>query len=197
MASVVRGTDRSVPFLSAIVLGIVAMSAGVSRAGTVLFVVAERPGAVEQGDSFVLPLSVDSDIAHARDLIARGPDDAGAPIVFAEVSAGADGINRDVLAPGGPAWSWHVSAFEGFGDIGIELIDGNPTLLEEDVAGWILNTRRDESEATGHIGFWNYTVVAELDAPAVPVPVAIPTGLVGMLAVVVARGWRGTPWGKR
>lgn len=197
MAFGVPGVSRVSPIVSWIVASVLLLSAGSARAGVVYFVVAEPPGVAEAGDSFVLPLSADTDIAHARDLIARGADAAGASIVFAEISAGADGINRDVLAPGEPLWNWHVSAFEGFGDIGIELVDGNPTMVEEDVAGWILNTRRDESDTRGHIGFWSYTVVSELDAvPSVPLPAAVPAGLIGLVAVVVARGWPNTPWGK-
>jgi hypothetical protein len=176
------------------VLTLVLLLCGVARAGTVYFVVAERPGVAEQGDSFVLPLSAEADIAHARDLIARGPDAAGAPIVFAEIAAGADGINRDVLAGGEPLWNWHVSAFEGFGDGGIELVDGTPTLVEEDVHGWIVNTRRTEDSAAGHIGFWSYTIVAELEAASVPLPAALPAGIIGLVAIAVARRWPGAPW---
>ena len=143
----------------------------------------------EHGDSFILPLSEPDDIAHARDLIARGPEAAGAPLVFAEVVAGSDGINRDVLAEGEPLWSWHVSAFEGFGDGGIELVDGWPTFIESDVQGWIENTNREDGDPRGHIGFWSYTVVAELDGPptGIPLPGALPGGLLGLLALGV---WR-------
>ena len=197
MVSVVRGGSGVAPFLVRLFAVAVTLSAGLAHGGPVYFVVAERPGVAEAGDSFVLPLSSDADVAHARDLVARGPDAAGAPIVFAEIAAGADGINRNVIAAGEPLWNWHVSAFEGFGDVGIELVDGNPTLVEEDVGGWIVNTRRSESDAVGHIGFWNYTVVAELEsAPSVPLPAAIPVGLVGFLAVMIARSWPGAPWGR-
>ena len=168
------------------------VAAGVTApavAGTVHFVVAERPELAEHGDSFILPLSEPDDIAHARDLIARGPEAAGAPLVFAEVVAGSDGVNRDVLADGEPLWSWHVSAFEGFGDMGIELVDGWPTYVESDVQGWIENTNRDEGDPRGHIGFWNYTVVAEVGAPpvGVPLPGALPAGLLGLAAFGVCR----------
>jgi hypothetical protein len=177
---------------------VLAASAPAACAGTVYFVVAELPGVEEHHDSFVLPLSQPADIAHARDLIARGPDVAGSSIVFASVVAGADGVNRDVLAPGEPLWHWHVSGFEGFGDFGIELVDGNPTFLESDVAGWIQNTKR-EDPAVGHIGFWNYTVVSEIAAGpvTVPLPAALGTGAAGLLAIVIAHVRPWAAWRRR
>ena len=174
-------------------VALVTTFASPARAGTVYFVVAERPSAREHHDSFVLPLTQDADIAHARDLIARGPDAAGSPIAFASVVAGADGINRNILADGEPLWNWHVKDFEGFGDFGIELVDGWPTYLESDVQGWIANTKRDDPNV-GHIGFWNYTVVAELpngSPVTIPLPAGAATGALGLLAVVVARQ---RPW---
>jgi hypothetical protein len=179
-------------------LSLIAFVASPANAGTVpvYFVVAERPGVEEHGDSFVLPLTDAVDVAHARDLIARGPEAAGAAIVFAEISAGADGVNRDVLAAGEPLWNWHVSRFEGFGDVGLELVDGWPTFVEQDVQGWIANTRRSEDETFGHIGFWNYTVVAELagDGVTIPLPAALPVGAGGVVAIItlsLGRTWKG------
>jgi len=187
-----RGSFRGAFFAACVSAFVVAAWAAPARGGIVYFVVAEREGVAEHHDSFVLPLSADSDVAHARDLIARGPDAAGAPIVFAEVVAGSDGINRNTLAPGEPLWNWHVSGFESFGDFGIELVDGNPTYLESDVPGWIRNTNRGSGDV-GHIGFWNYTVVSELNtAPVtVPLPAGAATGAIGLLAVVIAnlRPW--------
>ena len=170
---------------------------GACLAGPTYFVVAERPGLEEHGDSFVLPLTEAADIAHARDLIERGPEAAGTPMVFAEVLPGADGINRNVLADGEPLWSWHVSKFEGFADGGIELVDGWPTFIEQDVEGWMANTRRDleDPDAPGHIGFWNYTVVAELDAAppaAVPLPAGVWAGGAILGAVMAGTG----VWGR-
>jgi hypothetical protein len=132
-----------------------------AQAGAELFVVAERRSPCGACDAYVLPLQAATDVAHARDLIARGPTLAGAPIAVARIAPGADGVNRNVLAPGEPPWDWHVSEFQGFGDFAIELCDGSPTLVQQDVAGWIANTN-------GTICFWGYTVVAELAPPAVP-----------------------------
>jgi hypothetical protein len=138
-----------------------------ARGGLVYFQVAELPGHETHHDSFILPLSDSADIAHARDLISLGPDQAGATIVFADIVAGTDGINRDLLAADQHLWSWHVTQFTGFGDVGIELLDGWPSFVEQDVAGWIQNTG-------GKIGFWNYTVVSELPAVPEPRPEPIP-----------------------
>lgn len=175
--------------LAAVIIAVLALPA---RGGVVYFVVGERKESAELHDSFVLPLSADADVAHARDLVARGPDAAGAAIVFAEVVAGSDGVNRNTLAPGEPLWHWHVSRFEGFGDFGIELVDGNPTYLEGDVPGWIQNTNRGSGDV-GHIGFWNYTIIAELSAApvTVPLPAGVATGALGLLAIVIAnvRPW--------
>lgn len=185
-------------FAAAVVaLAGVFLVAAPSDAATTYFLVAERPGQEFHRDSFVLPLTQDDDISHARDLISRGPDAAGSSIAFAKIAAGSDGINRDLLAPDQHEWSWHVTDFEGFGDVGIELVDGTPTLVEEDVPGWLQNTNSS-------IGFWNYTVVRELPnypavvppppANAIPLPAAFPAGaltLAGVLAVrQILRGRR-------
>ena len=127
----------------------------VAVAETIFFVVSEIGPDTLHGDSYVLPLEDASDIEHARDLIANGPS-VGDAIVVAEITPGPDGINRDVLAPGKPPWSWHVVNFDSFAGNTIEILDGSPTMVEEDVDFWMQNTG-------GFIGFWGYTVTAELD----------------------------------
>jgi hypothetical protein len=149
-------------------------------APAVSFVVAETPGSEIHGDSYVIDLLTPADISHARALIAQGPA-AGEPILFARIAAGADGHNRDWLAEGRPPWSWHVTEFVGFGDLGVELYDGWPTYVESDVAGWIENTG-------GMIGFWTYTVVSEIPEPAC----AFALGL-GLVAISAARRTRRGP----
>ncbi|MDH3216292.1 MAG: hypothetical protein OEN01_08370 [Candidatus Krumholzibacteria bacterium] len=101
-------------------------------------------------DSYVLPLSDPDDIAFARQLV-RG----GFRIVSASVTVGSDGINRDMLAPGTPEWSWHVTEFHGFVEAAIELCDGTPTFTEGDAQNWREGEEWD-------ICYWNYTVVAEI-----------------------------------
>jgi hypothetical protein len=126
---------------------------GIVRSESIRFVVGESDEPVH-GDSYVLALSDPAAIAHARRLINQGPA-AGEPIVVSRIAKGANGINRDPFAPDSPPWSWHLTEFIGFADFTVEILDGWPTYVEGDVDGWLSNT-----DST--IGFWQYTVVAEL-----------------------------------
>ena len=110
-----------------------ALAGSAARAVPTRFLVAERPGQVVHGDSYVLVLEADSDIADARALI-LDPDAKSGSIVSAQIAPGADGVNRDFRAPGAPPWSWHLTRFDGFSDIAIELCDGWPSFVEADVA---------------------------------------------------------------
>jgi len=153
---------------------------GLAQAGPVYFLVTEFPGQEVHQDSYVLPLEDAADIAHARDLIARGPAEAGASIAVAQIAEGSDGINRNVIASGEPQWNWHVTGFEGFADTTVEILDGWPGDVAKEVPAWIANTN-------GMIGFWSYTVTRELTG-ANPVPLAMPLagGAVLLLAAGVA-----------
>ena len=138
---------------------------------TAYFLVAEREPF--HHDSFVLPLSDPAHIAEARRYLeaATRPDPSRppgipGPIVVAKIAKGADGINGDYVEPDTRKWSWHVTEFEAFTDFTIELIDGWPGYVESDIDGWIRNT--DTGDGLGQIGFWSYTLVAEL--PNVPEP---------------------------
>ena len=191
-------------FWSAALTAVVLLSTAVAPAGPVYFLVSEFPDQKEHGDSFVLPLEDDQDIAHARDLVARGRA-AGRTLVSADIVAGADDVNRNILAPGKPAWSWHVSRFDQFADLSIELTDGWPGYIESDVQGWINNTGGgsidedgdgvpDRNATVGAVAFWNYTVTAELTGPPadlnilprtvipLPAPLAAGGAMLAMLA---------------
>jgi hypothetical protein len=135
---------------------LLALASGTAAAAdTVWFVVAER--VVERNESFLLPLSDPAAIAQARALIAQ-PSEGG--IVVAKIAPGSDGLNRDVRADGQPLWAWHITEFEQFADHTIELCDGWPGFIQQDVAGYIANT-------DGRICMWGYTVKQELaQAPA-------------------------------
>ncbi|MAJ61528.1 MAG: hypothetical protein CBC48_17210 [bacterium TMED88] len=133
------------------------------QADTAFFVVSEIGRPCFHCDSFLLPLTDPQDIADARFLVANGPGGSVGSIPVVELTVGSDGRNRDVLAAGEPLWDWHVSGFEGFGEIAIELCDGWPGFIEEDPSAFIANTG-------GQFCPWSYTVTAELPAPpAVPV----------------------------
>jgi hypothetical protein len=180
------------------------------RADTVYFLVSEFPEAIEKGDSYVLPLENPADIAHARDLVLHGRS-AGKALVDADMVAGADNINRNILALGKPAWSWHISHFNGFNDLSLELNDFSPTQIEEDVQGYIDNTGGgnvdsdgdgipDGNATVGHIAFWNYTVTHELIGPptdlriapaaTVPLPAALPVGAATLALIAGAHRLR-------
>lgn len=139
-------------------------------AGEILFLVGESPAFFEtcvHCDSYVLPLSEAGDIAHARLLIAQGGV-APLPIVIARIELGADGQNRDYLAPGSPEWNWHVAEFIGFTDGVPEILDGWPGSVEAYPDFWMENTE-------GWIGFATYTVVREIPEPEI--------GLQGLVAL--------------
>jgi hypothetical protein len=139
------------------------VTAAPAHAGRIAFLAAEFPNAILHNDSFVVTID-DADaprLEHARrlvDWIAGGGDEKTSPdrrIVVTDIAPGADGINRDWRAPGAPAWSWHAIGEAEFVDFTIEILDGWPTFVEQDVPGWMANTG-------GRIGFWSYTLVAEL-----------------------------------
>lgn len=128
------------------------VSTASSQTPTAYFLVA-RPTAYQIGlsDSYILPITDSDDIAMARALLAAGEF----KIVFARITVGSDGINRDLLADGMPEWSWHVVEFLAFGDIGTEICDGNPSFTEADVQNWV------EGEE-GTICYYSYTIVEEV-----------------------------------
>ena len=138
-------------------------SPNILKAKTVYFLVGEIYSG-GRNDSYVLPLDDPCDIEYARDL-AEGIVGEYGTIVVAAIDRWDPGIgicpNRNYLAPGIPAWSWYVTAFEGFGDITMEILDGWPGDVEKNAEGWIQNTN-------GYIGFWGYTVVAELGTDLEP-----------------------------
>jgi len=124
---------------------------------TVYFLVAEtRPF---HNDCYVLPLSEASAIEHARDLIQFGPG-IGEAIVGADYLWGwpefSINVNRNYLQPGALAWSWYVTEFIGFADVTAEILDGWPTGVEEGLVH------------PPSLGFWCYTVVAELGTDLEP-----------------------------
>ncbi len=148
-----------------------------ASAETVYFLMSEITQPCSTCDSYVLPISDPAAIDHARDLVANGLA-AGSAIALANVEAGGDGINRNVLAAGEPLWSWHVTSLVDFADLAIELCDGTPSMVEADPAGFLANTN-------GIICFWGYTVTAELPGPH-PLPLGPFVVPLATLAMVLA-----------
>jgi hypothetical protein len=154
-----------------VLLTLLTVAASGPAQSVVYFLVGEFPGQEIYYDSYVLPLHEPDEIQHARNLIEYGPG-FGDPLVVAKIAAESNGINRDYLAPGFPEWSWHIEEFSTFAFATIEILDGWPGFVEDDVDGWIQNTN-------GYIGFWNYTVIDEITL--VPEP-----GTVVLLLSVIA-----------
>ncbi len=152
---------------------------GGACAETVYFKVAEFSPFQPHSDSYVLPLSDPLDIAAVRNIIAQGPLNVSERLVVARIAPGADGINRNLDAPFQP-WSWHVTEFFGFAELTAEIYDGWPTFVESDVPGWMNNTG-------GIVGFWSYSVVAELHD--VPEPPGASLMVIGAAALAIL-AWR-------
>lgn len=102
------------------------------------------------GDSYLVYLENSEDVRTANDLINGRIQPL---IIVAEIDAGPDEINRNVLDQNAPYYSWHVSRFISFAGVTPEILDGWTGYVESDVSGWMANTE-------GEIGFWGYTITA-------------------------------------
>lgn len=129
-------------------------------------------------ESYILPLSDPEHIAHALELVDKGPE-AGETIVIASIRPCSDGINRNLDDPDEPLWSWAVDDMITFADASIEICDGNPSLVEADPEGWIDNT-------DGIICFWSFSVVDVIDPDQVHPEPGIPGDLTDRGIVNVA-----------
>ena len=78
---------------AALILSAAAAMPHAAAAAAIEFLVAELPGHEVYGDSYVLLLDEPAHIAHARELILKGPA-AGATIAAVRIAAGPDGRNR-------------------------------------------------------------------------------------------------------
>ena len=104
--------------------------------------------------SCVLPLTKPEDIAEARREMTL---DQPPLIPLVRITAGADGINRDYLAPGKPSWTWHVTGFVGFVEGVPEILESTPALVERRQGGWF-----HDSSGAATVAFTGYKPVAEL-----------------------------------
>ena len=138
----------------ALICGVIALAsmsptASGAAADATYFVLSHRTGT---HGSCILPLTKPEDIAEARRQMAL---EVPTLIPTMYVARGADGINRDYLAPGKPAWRWHVTGFIGFAE-GIAAENGTtPHGIERGGGYW-------QSATDGIASLPGYKPVAEL-----------------------------------
>ena len=121
---------------------------------TICFLLTEKGNNKCYNDSFVIQLSKPEDIAYARRMIAEPNNPTLFSTVIAIIVPGADGINRNYLAPGAPEWSWHAKFLE-FAYCSIPEGIFAPTEIEWDL-GWI------QYLYGGIVCFGYYRITAEL-----------------------------------
>jgi hypothetical protein len=113
-------------------------------------------------DSFILALQDPNDIEKAREMI---QDPQKRKLVVAEITRD-NSINyynnKDLNQ--NRKWSWHVAEFLEFADNTIEILDGNPTYVEDNYDEWVNITKGENGN--GRIGFWNYSILSEVDKEA-------------------------------
>ena len=112
-------------------------------------------------ESFIIALSDSALIAQAR-LIIEHPEQTTDKIIDARIvrQTGNEAyLNRDLN--NNYTWSWRVETVQGFAFNSIEIVDGWPGYIEEDIDRWFQNTAGGTTH--GFIGFWNYTVLEEID----------------------------------
>lgn len=143
---------------------VAAMGCPIVVGGPTFFLVAD-PSNPDLG-SYVLPLTNQTDIDHARAVIAD-PEGTDNHIVVANIARGGTineyvsgkYANRD-LVNDGAIWSWHVQEFLRFADATAEIYDGSPVYVENHLDDWFTNTG-------GIIGFWGFLVTREVSSDEV------------------------------
>ena len=106
-----------------VALLVLAAFTSISAADVAYFIVAEK--AHLQRDSCLLVLTNEAEIIELRDLSFEER-----PVLAVVVAKGGDGLNRDYLTNGSPAWSWTIVDLVGFYEITIPENESSPTFLE-------------------------------------------------------------------
>jgi hypothetical protein len=161
---------KQITFSLRLALEIVA-AATIQAADAVYFVVGPLGGVQGPADTnaYIMPLTNPEDIQTARKWVAAGEHVTSALELgvwdfapLGRIRIGSDGINRNVLQPGAPFWSWHVESFSfwGSGAFSPTWPYHDPWRLEELVVA-------GEYEDNSIIAFPGYAMIEELDAPLV------------------------------
>ena len=119
------------------------------------FLIGEKRQSI--GDSYILPLTTEKDISAALELLKQDLS-VRKKIVVAKIEKGGitdEYANKDLFDVTKRVWSWRVTEFLGFADNTVEILDGWPGYVESNLDKWMSNTN-------GKIGFWNYTVLREV-----------------------------------
>ena len=123
----------------------------------VYFKVAEMADDKIHNDSYVLPIPASDtmNIRIAREIIRYGaayPD----RIITGKIAKGVSPcslLNKDLAT--GKSHSWYVESFAGFSAFTIEVCDGWPGYVDENIDQWM-------AELDGAICFWSYSVTEEI-----------------------------------
>ena len=110
-----------------VALLVLAAFTSISAADVAYFIVAEK--AHLQRDSCLLVLTNEAEIIEARRQL-RDLSFEERPFLAVVVAKGGDGLNRDYLTNGSPAWSWTIVDLVGFYEITIPENESSPTFLE-------------------------------------------------------------------
>lgn len=103
----------------------------------------------EHSQSFLLKLSDPDQIKTAREILATGKF----KLVIAEISLSKNSQNFDLSHPNNIQWSWEITKFKGFADIGSVACNGSPSMVES----LIFYLKHPTN-----ICFWSYHLIREL-----------------------------------
>lgn len=105
----------STGWLAAVTVAVsLALAESGTTAETAFFLVGTQATEYHAAEAYVLPLSDPADISGAREQLSL--DHNARLAVAVTLAPGNDRLNRNLLAPGKPMWSWHVKEFSGFAE---------------------------------------------------------------------------------
>jgi len=124
------------------------------------FLVGEK-SAVHQ-DSYLIRTDDPAKLTEIRSWLAKPP--AERPLVLTDIKKTGDTPsvwNRDLVTKG-RTWNWEPAGDIALVDFTIEIYDGWPVYVQENLDEWIRITQT--GTGNGRVGFWNYTIIREVTA---------------------------------